>query len=96
MGDKTSVVRYIRNPDMVLREEDQDGALLFNPDTNQVKVINNTGLFIWNLCDGNHEIASMAAALKEAFANVPDDKVDVQIQAFMNEMSDSGFIGVLE
>jgi hypothetical protein len=37
---------YLRNPDVVLREEDPDGGLLFNPDTNQVKVI--TGNF-WPL-----------------------------------------------
>ncbi len=41
-------IHYLCNPDVVLREEDKSGALLFNPDTNQVKVINNTGLFIWN------------------------------------------------
>lgn len=28
---------YIINPDVGLREEDEDGGLLFNPDTNQVK-----------------------------------------------------------
>ncbi len=38
---------YLVNPDVVLREEDEDGGLLFNPDTNQVKVVNSTGLFIW-------------------------------------------------
>jgi hypothetical protein len=27
----------IRNPDVILREEDPDGALLFNPDTNQIR-----------------------------------------------------------
>jgi len=41
---------YSQNPDVVLREE-PDGALLFNPDTNQIRVINTTGLFIWRACD---------------------------------------------
>lgn len=45
-------VSLLRNPDVVLREEDPDGALLFNPDTNQIRVINTTGLFIWKHCDG--------------------------------------------
>ena len=40
-------IHYHCNPDVVLREEDESGALLFNPDTNQVKVVNATGLFIW-------------------------------------------------
>ena len=46
----------IRNPDVVLREEDPSGALLFNPDTNQIRVINGTGLFIWKHCDGKHDL----------------------------------------
>jgi hypothetical protein len=29
----------VRNPDVVLREEDPDGASLFNPNTNQIRVI---------------------------------------------------------
>ena len=51
-----SKVSLIRNPDVVLREEDQDGALLFNPDTNQIRVINPTGLFIWKHCDGKKDL----------------------------------------
>ena len=54
----TSVAtRFLRNPDVVLREEDpEEGALLFNPDTNQVKVINTTGLFIWQQCGEAHTL----------------------------------------
>ena len=48
--------RYLCNPDVVLREEDEDGGLLFNPDTNQIRVLNHTGLFIWKLCDGSHNL----------------------------------------
>ena len=32
--DATDIL--VRNPDVILREEDPDGALLFNPDTNQI------------------------------------------------------------
>ena len=39
--------RYYRNPDVVIHEEDPDGALVYNPDTDQIKVINQTGFFIW-------------------------------------------------
>ena len=38
MTDNTnSTFIYLCNPDVVLREEDEDGGLLFNPDTSQVK-----------------------------------------------------------
>ncbi len=86
-------VLYARNPDVVLREEGADGALIFNPDTNQVQVINATGLFIWKRCDGRHDAAAIAAALKEAFASVPDDEVDAHVKTFINDMRAGGFLG---
>jgi hypothetical protein len=88
--------KYIRNPDVVLREEDPDGALLFNPDTNQIKVINKTALFIWKLCDGNNDLSTIIEKLKESFENVPGDEVVDQVKEFLNEMTKSGFIGIPE
>jgi len=87
---------YIRNPDVVLREEDADGGLLFNPDTNQIKVINSTGLFIWEKCDGGLDLGQVIKLLKESFDGVPEDQVDKQAKKFLNELIASGFIGILE
>jgi hypothetical protein len=44
-----------------MREEDPDGGLLFNPDTNSMRVINNTGLFVWKLCDGTKSMEFITA-----------------------------------
>ena len=88
--------KYITNPDVVLREEDEDGALLFNPDTNQIKVLNPTGLFIWQLCDGNNNLPSIVAAMREAFDDVPEDQVTSHVTEFIDEMTAAGFIGIVE
>jgi len=87
---------YIQNPDVVLRDEDQDGALLFNPDTNQVKVINTSALFIWKQCDGKASLTTIIAAVKDAFDQVPEERLGDQVQAFIDEMSAGGFIGTVE
>jgi len=84
-------LRYIVNPGVVLREEDPDGALLFNPDTNQVRVLNATGLFIWRLMDGTRDTPAVVAALKEAFEAVPEAEVEGHAAAFIDDMSSSGF-----
>ena len=63
--ESISISKYIRNNDVVLREEDPDGALLFNPDTNQIRVLNKTGLFIWKLCDGKHDLSSIVKAVQD-------------------------------
>ncbi len=87
---------YLRNPDVVLREEDPDGGLLFNPDTNQVKVLNHTGLFIWNLCDGTHLMDEIVKGIQETYDEVPLDQVTDQVKSFVDELVSSGFIGTVE
>lgn len=84
----------IRNPDVVLREEDPDGALLFNPDTNQIRVINTTGLFIWKHCDGRKALPAIVSAIKKTFDSVPEKEVDDQVKAFVDDMQANGFLGV--
>jgi len=87
---------YIINPDVGLREEDEDGGLLFNPDTNQVKVVNTTGLFIWEKCDGKQNLKEIAAALQDAFKEAPADQITEDVNEFIEEMVNSGFIGTVE
>jgi hypothetical protein len=88
--------RYICNPDVVLREEDEDGGLLFNPDTNQVKVINATGLFIWRQYSDAHLLDDVVSEVKQAFDEVPMEQVVQDVQEFTDEMLASGFIGTIE
>ena len=83
----------IRNPDVILREEDPDGALLFNPDTNQIRVINGTGLFIWKHCDGKKDLPAIVVALKKTFDNVPETEVEDQVKAFADDMLQMAFWG---
>jgi hypothetical protein len=89
--------RYMRNPDVVLREEDPDeGGLLFNPDTNQVKVLNTTGLFIWQQCQDGHTLDQIAAAVQTGFEDAPADAVAGDVKEFVEGMVESGFIGTVE
>jgi hypothetical protein len=85
---------FICNPDVVLRQEDPDGALLFNPDTNQIRVINTTGLFIWKQCDGEKDFPAIVSALKKDFDGVPDKEVGKQVNTFIDDMRANGFLGV--
>jgi hypothetical protein len=93
--NNTSLPRYARNPDVVLREEDRDGGLLFNPDTNQIRVLNLTGLFVWKACDGSQTLPDIVAGLRESFDDVPQDDVVSHVTEFIDDMLANGFIGEL-
>ena len=89
--------QFLRNPDVVLREEDPDeGALLFNPDTNQVKVINTTGLFIWQQCGVARTLDEIVAEVQKGFDEVPSEQVAQNVQEFVDGMLATGFIGTVE
>jgi hypothetical protein len=97
--DMTTAVatNFLRNPDVVLREEDPDeGALLFNPDTNQVKVINTTGLFIWQQCGVARTLDEIVAEVQKGFDEVPSEQVTQDVKEFVDGMLATGFIGTVE
>lgn len=96
MEEKGEKKIYVRNPDVVLREDEPDGGLLFNPDTNQVRVLNPTGLCLWKACDGKRDLQGLIGALREAFEDVPDAEVEGQVTAFLDDMVANAFVGTDE
>jgi SynChlorMet cassette protein ScmD len=56
--------RPIANPYIMLREEFDDWAILFNPDTGRGFGLNPTGVYIWKLLDGEHSVDDMREALR--------------------------------
>jgi hypothetical protein len=96
MQNITKEGSYVINPDVVLREEDGDGALLFNPDTNDVKVINSTGLFIWKFCRKQKTTNEIINALKDSFEQVPETEVIKDAEQFISQLVNSGFLGKVD
>ena len=89
--------RYLVNPDVSCREEGPDGALLFNPDTDAMLVINPTGLLIWQALDRPRTRDEIVAHLLEACEDVPTDQVAADVDEFIQTLQPGGFIGeVLE
>ena len=88
--------KYLCNPDVALREEDEDGGLLFNPDTNQVKMVNTTGLFIWKQFAGPNLTEPVAAAILANFEDAPAEVVSADLKEFLEKMVQTGFIGIVE
>jgi hypothetical protein len=58
----------VANPLIVLREEFDDWAILFDPDTGNAFGLNPTGVFIWKLLDGK---PSRARAMWKAISPQP-------------------------
>jgi SynChlorMet cassette protein ScmD len=82
----------VQNPVVVLREEFDDWAVLFNPDTAKALGVNPVGVAIWQLIDSRRSIIDIVAEIKELFSEVPET-VDKEASDFVDILHKDGFLG---
>lgn len=82
----------VPNPVAVLREEFDDWAVLFNPDTARAVGINPVGVAVWKSLDGKKGVDDIIAAVRSQFSEVPDT-VEKEVADYIAELTKDGFIG---
>jgi SynChlorMet cassette protein ScmD len=85
--------RPIANPIVVLREEFDDWAVLFNPDTADAMGTNPVGVAVWKRMDGKRSIEDIVSEIKNIFGDTPD-AASKEIAAFANTLAEKGFVGL--
>ena len=93
-ADLATDVYLIANPDVVLREEEDEAALLFDPDTGAVHILNSTAVAVWQLLDGKRDLSQIMADLHEEFDGM-DDTAEGQVVELLNHLMSIGAVGVL-
>ena len=88
MKDRT---KPVANPSVLLREEFDDWAVLFDPDTGHGFGLNPTGVYLWKLLDGGRSIDEMLHALRRDAPDVPEEAGE-QILAFVEELAQHGLV----
>jgi SynChlorMet cassette protein ScmD len=84
--------RPIANPLIVLREEFDDWAVLFDPDTGNAFGLNPTGVFIFKILDGEHTEAEILRALKQEAEGVPEEATE-HLRQFIAMLVQQGLAG---
>ena len=82
----------IANSMLVLREEFEDWAILFDPDTGDGFGLNPVSVFIWKHLDGSHTIQDIINKLSEECEDVPDD-AEKHVKDFIKELVEKGYVG---
>ncbi|MEO0284861.1 MAG: PqqD family protein [candidate division WOR-3 bacterium] len=82
--------KYITNSKIVFRKE-EDGALLYNLETGEIKILNEVGAFIFELCDGKHDKEEI---INEIIKNFEIDKntAEKDFDIFIKEMEKENLI----
>lgn len=82
----------IPNPIVVLREEFDDWAVLFNPDTAAAVGVNPIGVAVWKLLDGKRSVNEIVAQIGEQYEDVPESAPD-ELKTFIKDLEEGGFVG---
>ena len=87
---------FVIHPDMVFREEDE-GAFMFNPQTNALHCMNRVGAFICRSCDGKNDLDAICRSLQEEYeVDVEPDQLKADVQTFLDEMLNLELLQVQE
>jgi len=73
----------------MLREEFDDWAILFNPDTGHGFGLSPTGVYMWKLLDGEHTVDELLKEIRFYADKVPEEAGD-HVAAFIDELVAEG------
>jgi len=80
------------NPLVVLREEFDDWAVLFDPDTGNAFGLNPVGVFIWKRLDGRHTIEDIEKKLRQNCEDMPR-AAEAHLKDFIQSLVEQGLAG---
>ena len=80
------------HPEIIFREED-DGGIIFDPRSNEVKILNPVGASICRILNGSRRIEDIIAAIEDEFEVGNLEETKEEISLFINQMETRGIIG---
>lgn len=81
--------RFRKNPQVVYRELAGEGGVLLHLETAQYHAVNETGLAIWELLDGERTVSDVVADLRASLDEDPD-ALEEDVVEFLAALSARG------
>jgi SynChlorMet cassette protein ScmD len=85
-------LKPIANPMVVLRQEQDNQAVLFNPDTGHALSTNAVGVAVWRRLDGWRSLQEIVTEVSQLFDEVPDNILE-EMALFVEQLAKEGFVG---
>lgn len=82
-----------RREDLTVQELDGE-ALIFDADSSDTHRLNTTASFIWRLCDGVHEVESIAAEMAGTY-DVSREEAVQHVRRMLGEFREHGLLRVV-
>ena len=85
--------RPLASTEVVLREEFDDWAVLFQPQTGEAIGTGPVGVVIWKILDGRHTLAEVAAEIEAQCEALPDTVLEDTL-AFVEDLQKRLFLKI--
>ena len=86
--------KYRQNPVIAWREIDSE-AVLVDPRTGRIRVLNHTGTVVWNICGEARTMAEICALVTGEFEVSPQEALE-DIRSFIEECVAKDLIHVIQ
>ena len=83
-------VILVRKEAVSAREEGDEGALLYDPDTDSCKILNPVGLDVWKRLDGRRPLSAIASGIAASYDGAEEEAVLQDVLAFAADLVRSG------
>ena len=87
--------KYLADPDVSFRPEDDDGGILYNAETDLLEVINPTAAEIWKFLAAPRTPAEVVAHLLDVCDGADREQVARDVRDFLESMRTKGFVGTV-
>ncbi|MGD8389069.1 MAG: SynChlorMet cassette radical SAM/SPASM protein ScmE [Desulfobacteraceae bacterium] len=96
MSSTRDTAWYAAGEEVSARRLDDQGAVLFQSDRAIEKMVNATGLFLWQRLDGSRSIQALAEETAREFEGAPPKQVQEDVRSFLGELDREGFVQALK
>ncbi len=80
----------LANPRIILREEFDDWAVLFDPESGEAHGLDPVGVFYWKRLDGKRSRGQIVQELRKECEDVPEEAPE-HLDAFIDKLVKKGF-----
>lgn len=88
--------RKPRRKDGILSRQLGDEWVLYDSDGGTVHIVNPMAEFVWNLCDGAHDLASMEQQIQDSYDIPKGTDVRKDLEAIIQNFDELGIIDYLD
>jgi DNA-binding Lrp family transcriptional regulator len=90
-----SEAKFMADPDVSFRPEDDAGGILYNAETDVLEVVNPTAAEIWKFLAAPRTPAEVVAHLLDVCDGADREQVERDVRDFLESMRSKGFVGTV-